>query len=145
MESRAALVSVLPRSMGGLGMPMPELNGPVELTFDEQRRLDKTCLYCDLLWRDFGVAIEYDSATFHGNGRELSQTLDRRSVLEEKGIHVLGKTCHTRHRFLYFLLTLEGKRNGHDTNGQDSHLLRHFRHDRRSTRTGTATHAGGDE
>ena len=65
-------------------MPVPTLNGKVELSPEEQRRLGKSCLYCDLLWEDLGVAIEYDSSTFHGTGKELSQTLDRRSVLEEK-------------------------------------------------------------
>ena len=97
MESRVALVSVMPRSKGGMGMPAPKLNGCVKLSLSERRRLGVSYLKCDLLWRDLGVAIEYDSLQFHGTSTALSRTLDRQSVLEEKGIHVISVTGSDMH------------------------------------------------
>ena len=46
---------------------------------------------------------------------------------------------------LHALAAFERERTGHHRNGEDPHFLGHFGNDRRSTGTGTAAHASGDE
>ena len=58
---------------------------------------------------------------------------------------MLGQTSYAGHGFLDLLLALKSKGDRHNADSQDTHLLRHFRYDRRSAGTGASTHAGRDE
>lgn len=53
-------------------------------------------LRCDLLWRSSGVAVEYDSDSYHANAERIERDALRRDLLEHMGIHVLTVT---RRRF----------------------------------------------
>ena len=47
---------------------------------------------------------------------------------DEQRIHMFRQPGNAGHRFFYLLLALERKGNSNDTNGQNTHLLRHFSH-----------------
>ena len=64
---------------------------------------------------------------------------------DQQRIHMLGQTRYTHHGFLDLLLTLERKRNGHDTYRQDTHLLGYLGNDSRRTCTCATTHSGSEE
>ena len=67
-------------------------------------------------------------------------------VIDDKQrIHMFGQTSHTGHRFLYFLLSFESKRNRDNTYGQNPHFLGYLGDHRRSACTCTATHSGSDK
>ena len=59
MESLLSMLLCLPPSLGGFGLPRPELNYPIETNEGSvaMRR-------CDLCWPDQRFALEYDSDTF---------------------------------------------------------------------------------
>src|SRR5690606_10936681 len=95
----------------------------------------------------------------HGAGQHvvgLGEGGQQAGVLAENGqqllvgdgdqrVDMLGQRANAFIGDLHALATLEGERTGHHGDGQDAELTRHLGDDRRSTGTGTAAHAGGDE
>lgn len=64
-ESALAALLSIRRHYGGLGLPAPELNGRLDLDSDAKNICGKDHLLIDLLWREQGVGVEYDSDAFH--------------------------------------------------------------------------------
>lgn len=87
MESLLSMLLYLPPSLGGFGLPRPELNFPIETNEGGivMRR-------CDLCWPDQRFALEYDSDTFHSDASKLHLDSSRRSTLEKAGVHVVSVT-----------------------------------------------------
>lgn len=87
MESLLSMLLCLPPSLGGFGLPRPELNFPIETNEGGivMRR-------CDLYWPDQRFALEYDSDTFHSDTSKLHLDSSRRSTLEKAGVHVVSVT-----------------------------------------------------
>lgn len=87
MESLLSMLLCLPPSLGGFGLPRPELNFPIETNEGGivMRR-------CDLYWPDQRFALEYDSNTFHSDASKLHLDSSRRSTLEKAGVHVVSVT-----------------------------------------------------
>lgn len=87
MESLLSMFLCLPPSLGGFGLPLPELNFPIETNEGGivMRR-------CDLYWPDQRFALEYDSDTFHSDASKLHLDSSRRSTLEKAGVHVVSVT-----------------------------------------------------
>lgn len=87
MESLLSMLLCLPPSLGGFGLPRPELNYPIETNEGSvaMRR-------CDLCWPDQRFALEYDSDTFHSDASKLHLDSSGRSALEKAGIHVVSVT-----------------------------------------------------
>ncbi|CAI9003210.1 hypothetical protein EMIT0P100_90126 [Pseudomonas sp. IT-P100] len=75
-------------------------------------------------------------------------TKDGQQLLVGNGdqrVDAFGQQTNTFVGDLHALATFEREWTGHHRNGEDPHFLGHFSNDRRSTGTGTAAHAGGDE
>lgn len=87
MESLLSMLLCLPPSLGGFGLPRPELNYPIETNEGSvaMRR-------CDLCWPDQQFALEYDSDTFHSDESKLHLDSSRRSAPEKAGVHVVSIT-----------------------------------------------------
>lgn len=87
MESLLSMLLCLPPSLGGFGLPRPELNFPIETNEGGivMRR-------CDLYWPDQRFALEYDSDTFHSDASKLHLDSSRRSTLEKAGVDVVSVT-----------------------------------------------------
>lgn len=109
MESLLSMLLCLPPSLGGFGLPRPELNCPIETNEGSvaMRR-------CDLCWPDQQFALEYDSDTFHSDASELHLESSRRSALEKAGIHVVSVTKNQvfSRGQLFNLATIASKRLG---------------------------------
>ena len=58
---------------------------------------------------------------------------------------MLRHLLDTVERLVNLAVAFKAERNGHYTNGQDAHLLGDAGNDRCCTRTGAATHTGGNE
>lgn len=109
MESLLSMLLCLPPSLGGFGLPRPELNYPIETNEGSvaMRR-------CDLCWPDQRFALEYDSDTFHSDASKLHLDSSRRSALEKAGIHVVSVTKNQvfDRGQLFNLATIASKRLG---------------------------------
>lgn len=87
MESLLSMLLCLPPSLGGFGLPSPELNCPIA-TNEEGVAMRK----CDLYWPNQKFALEYDSDAFHSDVSKLHFDSNRRSTLEKAGVHVVSVT-----------------------------------------------------
>lgn len=87
MESLLSMLLCLPPSLGGFGLPRPELNYPIA-TNEEGVAMRK----CDLYWPNQKFALEYDSDAFHSDASKLHLDSSRRSTLEKAGVHVVSVT-----------------------------------------------------
>ena len=109
MESLLSMLLCLPPSLGGFGLPRPELNYPIE-TNEGSVAIRR----CDLCWPDQQFALEYDSDTFHSDASKLHLDSSRRSALEKAGVHVVSVTKNQvfDRGQLFNLATIASKRLG---------------------------------
>ena len=109
MESLLSMLLCLPPSLGGFGLPRPELNCPIE-TNEGSVAIRR----CDLCWPDQQFALEYDSDTFHSDASKLHLDSSRRSALEKAGVHVVSVTKNQvfDRGQLFNLATIASKRLG---------------------------------
>ena len=101
MESLLSMLLCLPPSLGGFGLPRPELNYPIE-TNEGGIAIRR----CDLCWPD--------SDTFHSDESKLHLDSSRRSALEKAGVHVVSVTKNQvfDRGQLFNLATIASKRLG---------------------------------
>ena len=109
MESLLSMLLCLPPSLGGFGLPRPELNCPIE-TNEGSVAIRR----CDLCWPDQQFALEYDSDTFHSDASKLHLDSSRRSALEKAGVHAVSVTKNQvfDRGQLFNLATIASKRLG---------------------------------
>lgn len=89
MESVAAMLFCLPRRLGGLGLPRPELNRVVE--FDREARKmagGRGRAVCDMFWP--GVAVEYEGQAYHGGEVSLRADRARSNALAHMGVRTIS-------------------------------------------------------
>lgn len=90
MESALTACLCMPRDLGGMGLPRPQLNAPIDLPPDIAHAVGYQRLHVDLLWSAERVVAEYQgSAHFEANGRPQD---DRRRInaLQSLGYRVLA-------------------------------------------------------
>lgn len=90
METKIALLMSLPTSMGGYGIPQPELNAQVTHSFSDTRHPER--FRCDLYWPTVKLALEYDSHQYHASSEKVVLDSTRRMKIESEKIHVLSVT-----------------------------------------------------
>ena len=92
METALVMLLCLPKRYGGYGLPLPEMNGVIDLNERAADMVGKRYFRCDLLWARFRVAIEYDSDMFHTGKEKIANDSVRRNVLGFMGINVITVT-----------------------------------------------------
>lgn len=70
MEARVALLLSLPQTMGGFGLPRPELNAPITLSPAAYRVYPCSPCRMDLFWQEANLDIEYDGGDHTEETRE---------------------------------------------------------------------------
>ena len=93
METTLAMILSLPYAMGGYSLPAPQLNGRVEPRRQANGLLNQSFYVCDLLWRSAGVAVEYDSTSFHSGAQRMAHDARRRGDLSVLGVTVETATA----------------------------------------------------
>lgn len=88
METALALMLALPKSVGGYGLPKPQMNRIVPVDAETGR-----VRVADLFWPEAQVAVEYDSDAFHAKGEKLRLDALRRNQLESCSVTVLTATA----------------------------------------------------
>ena len=87
MEARAALLMSLPQTMGGFGLPRPELNAPITLSRAAHRVYPCNPCRMDLYWRAANLDVEYDGGDHTEERRERDSA--RILALRMEGVDVL--------------------------------------------------------
>ena len=95
LETATELLLCLPQRLGGFGLPVPEFN--VSFGLDELETVisGKREFRCDLYWRDYDLALEYQSDAFHSNVRSLHEDAHRNNVLTSRGLTIIQFTWET--------------------------------------------------
>ena len=91
MESALALLLSLPPSLGGYGLPRPELNRRVDVP-GASAGLFRDHYVCDLYWHEARLAVEYDSDAYHTGPERIARDARRRGELLRCGVTVVAAT-----------------------------------------------------
>ncbi len=91
-ESTLAELLTLPCRRGGSNLAPPSMNAVVTIPTRCSWASDRSSFRCDLLWRDKGVAVEYDSTLCHTGAERIAHDAARRNVLESLGLTVVTAT-----------------------------------------------------
>lgn len=91
-ESTLAELITLPCHRGGSGIENPEMNAVIPISSSNRWATDRSSFRCDLLWRDQGVAVEYDSTLCHTGAERIANDASRRNALEPLGLTVVTAT-----------------------------------------------------
>lgn len=84
----------LPYGCGGYKLPAPNLNADVLLGAVSRKVYRASKLECDLLWRDYKVAVFYESDAHHLTPAQLSNDAKRDSALAAEGFTVMRISNH---------------------------------------------------
>ncbi|MCL2750469.1 MAG: endonuclease domain-containing protein [Coriobacteriia bacterium] len=99
MESKLLILLTLPYRHGGFGLPLPELDAPVEpgkiarnnsgkKVYNNLTKDNKN-YRCDFYWRDLKLAVEYDSDKHHLRSKQKAEDSKKKNYLLSKGVHVI--------------------------------------------------------
>ncbi|MDO4807597.1 MAG: hypothetical protein Q4A07_10150 [Coriobacteriales bacterium] len=92
METIVYLLLCLPRSMGGYGLPKPQLNAKrVVNTYAGSITFSRT-LIPDLYWPSARLDMEYDSDEFHSDAESLAKGARRALALRAMHVDVISMT-----------------------------------------------------
>ena len=94
METALALMLTLPVTLGGMGLPRPDLNAPVDVSSVRGILSDRDEVSPDMLWREQRLALEYDSSEFHRDrgSHQLVEDARRANILTACGHRVMRVT-----------------------------------------------------
>ena len=92
METKLAVMSVLPYSEGGYGLGRPQLNKDIILSKTAAESLGRDSCCCDLVWNDEHVAMEYDSNLTHLDKDQHGYDIDKANALSNSGYHLISIT-----------------------------------------------------
>lgn len=91
-ETNLTILLCLPTSLGGFGLPLPQLNKQIEIGKGGKAITRKQFFKCDLLWPEIRTAIEYDSDSWHTGQEQQADDASRRNALESLGFTVITAT-----------------------------------------------------
>ena len=90
METYLCAALSLPVHVGGLGLPVPELNASIDLMPEQKLALNHTHrLTPDLLWRELGLALEYLGKLPHGSKEAQDEDAGRFQDYDVLGIRAM--------------------------------------------------------
>ena len=92
METKLAIILTLPYKLGGYHFPRPKHNNRIVPVKTARRSAPKAYYACDLYWADYGVAVEYDSDSYHTGPDRIAEDSIRRAALALMGITVFTVT-----------------------------------------------------
>lgn len=95
METTLTMLLCLPLRMGGYSLSKPLMNGGSAPARRSLFAADDKHYYCDLLWPDARMALEYDSMERHATPYKLADDARRRNGLLARNIIVISVTTRT--------------------------------------------------
>ncbi len=130
METALVLLLCLPVARGGYGLPFPKLNAPIDPTAHECSGIQQRRFFCDLLWNDANLVVEYDGEESHTGINHIARDSSRRNDLQHLGFTVLTVTRKQlyKHDGLQYLATQIAKHLGIHLRYQRSGITWENRH-----------------
>lgn len=91
-ESRLVLLLCAKRSMGGYGLPLPQMNYRVDVVGEGRKCTSRKYFVLDLFWESARLDVEYDSDAFHASKAGIASDAERRNALVAMGYTVITVT-----------------------------------------------------
>lgn len=82
METKLTMLLCLPRMLGGIGLPLPELNAEILIPSNLTGRTLTNVRRPDLFWPDRNVAVEYDSNEYHSVAERVVEDSRRKKRVD---------------------------------------------------------------
>gem|GEM_PF-491177 len=92
METILFMLLTLPHKLGGYGLPAPELNKRIDMAKASKSRSGKPYYILDLFWPKAGLAVEYDSDSYHTGADRIARDAKKRLDLKARDITVITVT-----------------------------------------------------
>lgn len=91
-ESRLVLLLCTKRSLGGYGLPLPQMNYRVDVVGEGRKCTSHKYFVLDLFWENARLDVEYDSDAFHASKAGIASDAERRNALVAMGYTVITVT-----------------------------------------------------
>ena len=91
-ESRLVALLCAKQTLGGYGLPMPEMNRRVDVVGEGRKCTPHKYFVLDLYWSDARLDVEYDSDAFHASSAGIASDAERRNALRSMGYSVITVT-----------------------------------------------------
>lgn len=91
-ESRLVALLCAKQTLGGYGLPMPEMNRRVDVVGEGRKCTPHRYFVLDLYWSDARLDVEYDSDAFHASSAGIASDAGRRNALQAMGYSVITVT-----------------------------------------------------
>lgn len=91
-ESRLVLLLCAKRSLGGYGLPLPQMNYRVDVVGEGRKCTSHKYFVLDLFWENARLDVEYDSDAFHASKAGIASDAERRNALVAMGYTVITVT-----------------------------------------------------
>lgn len=91
-ESRLVALLCAKQTLGGYGLPMPEMNRRVDVVGEGRKCTPHKFFVLDLYWCDAKLDVEYDSDAFHASLAGIASDAERRNALCAMGYSVITVT-----------------------------------------------------
>lgn len=92
LETKTVIVLVLPRDLGGYGLPIPELNHLVRVLPESYPYSQFAQYEVDICWSDKRTVVECDSYENHRRPEQVDHDSMKRNSLEAMGWNVISVT-----------------------------------------------------
>ncbi|MBQ9814688.1 MAG: hypothetical protein IJM53_03245 [Lachnospiraceae bacterium] len=93
METKLAVMSVLPLFEGGYGLPHPVLNKDIILSREAAAALGRDSCSCDMVWEASRVVMEYDSNLTHLGTSQHGYDKSKANALGDSGYKLITITA----------------------------------------------------
>lgn len=91
-ESRLVLLLCTKRSLGGYGLPLPQMNYRIDVVGEGRKCTSHKYFVLDLFWESARLDVEYDSDAFHASKAGITSDAERRNALVAMGYTVITVT-----------------------------------------------------
>ncbi len=89
MESLSYMILALPHALGGYGLSGAVFNHEIIIQDEAINNLGQTRCFADLYYKEYKLAVEYDSFAYHSSPSEQGKDIKRSAILENQGIDVI--------------------------------------------------------
>ena len=91
-ESRLVFLLCTKRSLGGYGLPLPQMNYRIDVVGEGRKCTSHKYFVLDLFWESARLDVEYDSDAFHASKAGITSDAERRNALVAMGYTVITVT-----------------------------------------------------
>ena len=92
MEIKCTCLLILPRALGGYGLPIPKLGYEIEVDREMFPNYPRSSVRFDMFWKNGRLDVEYDSDRHHSGTEKLRMDSLRRNIIRYLGYYMITVT-----------------------------------------------------